>query len=68
MSKAWRERLYTKTFERQYHGLSSLDGRDRDGKESLVNDKMVHIVSDGGARPNPGPSGWRAIIGQNKKY
>jgi hypothetical protein len=27
--------------------------------------KTVHVVTDGGANPNPGPAGWGAIIRQN---
>jgi ribonuclease HI len=32
----------------------------------LVHDKMVHVVTDGGAQPNPGKAGWGALIRQNK--
>jgi ribonuclease HI len=32
---------------------------------TLQQDKMVHIVTDGGARPNQGPAGWGALISQN---
>jgi hypothetical protein len=32
---------------------------------ALEQDKMVQIVADGGARPNPGPAGWGALIRQN---
>jgi ribonuclease HI len=28
-------------------------------------DKMVHIATDGGARPDPGAAGWGALIRQN---
>jgi ribonuclease HI len=47
-------------------------------RESLVNwdelpsmldkDKYVHVITDGGARPNPGNAGWGAIIRQNGKF
>jgi hypothetical protein len=30
----------------------------------LEPDQFVHIITDGGARPNPGSAGWGAIIRQ----
>jgi ribonuclease HI len=34
----------------------------------LDKEKFVHVVTDGGARPNPGNAGWGAIIRQNGKF
>jgi hypothetical protein len=34
---------------------------------TLERDKLVQIVSDGGARPNPGSAGWGALIRQSGK-
>jgi hypothetical protein len=31
-------------------------------------EKFVHIVTDGGARPNPGNAGWGAILRQNGQF
>jgi hypothetical protein len=31
-------------------------------------EKMIHIVSDGEARPNTAPAGWAALIGQNMTF
>jgi ribonuclease HI len=33
----------------------------------IVPGKMIHIVTDGDARPNPSAAGWGALIRQNKK-
>jgi ribonuclease HI len=33
----------------------------------IVRDKMIHVVTDGGARSNPGNAGWGAIVRQNKR-
>jgi ribonuclease HI len=30
--------------------------------------KMVHIITDGGACPNPGSAGWGALLRQSRKY
>jgi ribonuclease HI len=30
--------------------------------------KMIHIATDGGARPNPGNAGWSALIRRNGKF
>jgi ribonuclease HI len=34
----------------------------------LDRNKMLHIVRDGGARPNPGSGGWRVPMRQSGKY
>jgi ribonuclease HI len=34
----------------------------------LEKDKFVHVITDGGARPNPGSAGWGAIIRQGGKF
>jgi ribonuclease HI len=34
----------------------------------LERDKMVHIITDGGARPNPGAAGWGVLMRQSGKY
>jgi ribonuclease HI len=31
-------------------------------------EKMVHVVTDGGANPNPGSAGWGAMFRQNKRF
>jgi ribonuclease HI len=31
-------------------------------------DKMVHIITDGGARPNPGAAGWGVLMRQSVMY
>jgi hypothetical protein len=31
----------------------------------IEKDKLVHVVTDGGANPNPGPADWSAIFRQN---
>jgi hypothetical protein len=36
-------------------------------KEQIIHDNMIHIVTDGGARPNPGHAGCGGLIMQNKK-
>jgi ribonuclease HI len=35
---------------------------------TLDRSKFVHVITDGGARPNPGSAGWGAIIRQNGKF
>jgi ribonuclease HI len=37
-------------------------------RQVIVTRKMIHVVPDGGARPNPGNAGWGAIIRQNKAF
>jgi ribonuclease HI len=39
----------------------------RFGRE-LERDKMVHVVTDGGARPNPGAAGWGVLMRQSGRY
>jgi ribonuclease HI len=34
----------------------------------LEHDKYVHMIIDGGAKPNPASAGWGAIIRQNGKF
>jgi hypothetical protein len=34
----------------------------------LEADKMIHIVIDGGARPNPGAAGWGELMRQSGRY
>jgi ribonuclease HI len=34
----------------------------------LERDKMVHIITDGGARPNPGAAGWGVLMRQSGRY
>jgi ribonuclease HI len=34
----------------------------------LERGKFIHVLTDGGARPNPGSAGWGAIIHQNRKF
>jgi hypothetical protein len=34
----------------------------------LTYGKYVHVITDGGASPNPGSAGWGAIIQQNGKF
>jgi hypothetical protein len=36
--------------------------------QNLERDKMVHIITDGGARPNAGPAGWGVLMRQSGKY
>jgi ribonuclease HI len=36
--------------------------------QNLERDKMVHIVTDGGARPNPGAAGWGVLMRQSGKF
>jgi ribonuclease HI len=31
----------------------------------LDRNKMVHIITDGGARPNPGAAGWGVLMRQS---
>jgi ribonuclease HI len=31
-------------------------------------EKMIHVVTDGGANPNPGHAGWGAIIRQSGRF
>jgi hypothetical protein len=38
-----------------------------DFKRQLIPDKIIHVVTDRGAGPNPGTSGWIAPIRQNVK-
>jgi ribonuclease HI len=34
----------------------------------LERDKMVHTITDGGARPNPGAAGWGVLMRQRGRY
>jgi ribonuclease HI len=36
--------------------------------QNLERDKMAHIITDGGANPNPGPAGWGVLMRQSGKY
>jgi ribonuclease HI len=36
--------------------------------QELERDKMVHVVTDGGARPNPRAAGWGVLMRQSGKY
>jgi ribonuclease HI len=36
--------------------------------QELERDKMVHVVTDGGARPNPGAAGWGVLMRQSGRY
>jgi hypothetical protein len=36
--------------------------------QNLERDKMMHIITGGGARPNPGAAGWGVLMRQNGKY
>jgi ribonuclease HI len=36
--------------------------------QELERDKMVHVVTDGGARPNPGAAGWGVLMRQSGKF
>jgi hypothetical protein len=36
--------------------------------QQLERDKMVHVVTDGGARPNPGAAGWGVLMRQSGRY
>jgi hypothetical protein len=36
--------------------------------QELERDKMVHVITDGGARPNPGAAGWGVLMRQSGKY
>jgi hypothetical protein len=37
-------------------------------RERVERDKMVHVVTDGGARPNPGSGGWGVLMRQSGHY
>jgi ribonuclease HI len=37
-------------------------------KQRVERDKMVHVVTDGGARPNPGAAGWGVLMRQSGHY
>jgi hypothetical protein len=39
-----------------------------DFSATLEKDKTIHIIMDGGARPNPGAAGWGALIRQSGRY
>jgi hypothetical protein len=34
----------------------------------VIHDKMVHIFTDGGARPNPRADGWGFVMRQNESF
>jgi ribonuclease HI len=36
--------------------------------QELERDKMVHVITDGGARPNPGAAGWGVLVRQSGKH
>jgi ribonuclease HI len=37
-------------------------------RQRVERDKMVHVVTDGGARPNPGAGGWGVLMRQSGHY
>jgi ribonuclease HI len=37
-------------------------------RQRVEKDKMVHVVTDGGARPNPGSGGWGVLMRQSGHY
>jgi ribonuclease HI len=36
--------------------------------DQIIVDKMLTMMTDGGANPNPGPAGWGVLIRQNGKF